>query len=603
MRSSIRLGLKHRLLIPTSIVLTLSIVGLSLILIGNQQYQLGKLETTILTTGEQTSKESDKQFHSLESKVGNNLQELALSAGESLSDSTRKALQTEIEKIQTDLEKNLQENAQSTVQLLARVAPSAILSKNFIDLVAYTKSATANADVVYATYLRPDGSALTHFINRKDPLIQQYLKNGKGRRKIDKVLDASRKDNLVITVTHPVELDGQLLGKAILCVNRSATIKKMNSLSRRFTALAQQNSEKVAKLLGTESNKVTKNIRAELAKVSSQNKKSNRTLNQTVHTSLSTLRKKTIQLVSGVGSCTIVAVVLILFFLISGISNNIVGVINDLGRSAKEVTAAADQVSDFSDHLARSAGDQSSAIQEATATLQTMEKSGKDASRLTAGSAKLMETNIINSSASLQSLVKLTREMAQIESDSDQIRQIIKTIDEIAFQTNLLALNAAVEAARAGEAGAGFAVVADEVRNLAIRSTEAARNTQELLNTTITGIGESAHTIKLINNDFEGIIESATMIGEKTVLITEASRDNAEGITQLRITSETLDVETHHIADTAEASAKAAKTLLDEAQELRDFVDRLSSIVNGDNNESNPSIHTATVHAAPRPVV
>lgn len=49
----------------------------------------------------------------------------------------------------------------------------------------------------------------------------------------------------------------------------------------------------------------------------------------------------------------------------------------------------------------------------------------------------------------------------------DQLAELIRSIDEIAFQTNLLALNAAIEAARAVESGREFASTAADLRDLA----------------------------------------------------------------------------------------------------------------------------------------
>ncbi len=64
---------------------------------------------------------------------------------------------------------------------------------------------------------------------------------------------------------------------------------------------------------------------------------------------------------------------------------------------------------------------------------------------------------------------------------TQQIGEIIATVNNLADQSRMLALNASVEAARAGEEGKGFAVVAMEVRNLADQNRDATVQVREIL--------------------------------------------------------------------------------------------------------------------------
>lgn len=78
-------------------------------------------------------------------------------------------------------------------------------------------------------------------------------------------------------------------------------------------------------------------------------------------------------------------------------------------------------------------------------------------------------------------LGSFSKTIAGLKENSENIRGILKMVEEFSDQTNLLALNAAIEAARAGEAGRGFAVVADEVRTLSVKVSDATRQISDFI--------------------------------------------------------------------------------------------------------------------------
>lgn len=154
-----------------------------------------------------------------------------------------------------------------------------------------------------------------------------------------------------------------------------------------------------------------------------------------------------------------------------------------LKTNADQTTGTAAELTDASRTLAEKASAQAASLEEAGASLVQIASMAKRNAEHAQTAKTLAASARQSAEAGTREMQEMTAAMADIKASSDNVADILKTIEEIAFQTNLLALNAAVEAARAGEAGAGFSVVAEEVRNLARRSSVAAQETSVKLAT------------------------------------------------------------------------------------------------------------------------
>ena len=206
---------------------------------------------------------------------------------------------------------------------------------------------------------------------------------------------------------------------------------------------------------------------------------------------------------------------------------------SNINNVEHKVFGHAQSLSNSSHLLAEGATDQAAAVEELSATTEDLARSAEKNIKMATemrDNAHLTGDQVNLSSHQMEQLISA---MTDISDTSQQIANIISTIENIAFQTNILALNAAVEASRAGEAGKGFAVVANEVRDLAAKSDQAAKETKELIENSVQAAGRGSRIVDEVSTSLKKTLTLVTQSNNAVEEFADAVQIEATAISQV----------------------------------------------------------------------
>ncbi len=247
-------------------------------------------------------------------------------------------------------------------------------------------------------------------------------------------------------------------------------------------------------------------------------------------------------------------------------------VVVDIKNASGQVRVGAEEITLGNANLSQRTEQQAAALEETSSTMNEINSTTEQTSHNAREADQLAKGASGTAEQGKRVVTEAVAAVKAIEDSSKQMANIISVIDEIAFQTNLLALNASVEAARAGEQGKGFAVVADEVRTLASRSAQAASEIKGLIEDSMVKVDQGTKSVHDSGEALEEIVASinkvATIVGE----ISNASQEQAMGISEVSKTVISMDDITQQNSALVEESAAASESLSDQARTLDSLI-------------------------------
>lgn len=248
--------------------------------------------------------------------------------------------------------------------------------------------------------------------------------------------------------------------------------------------------------------------------------------------------------------------------------DNVSKIIQQAKEEALSVAERASEISANNQELSERTQKQAVSVEEVSAAIQEMTAIINQNAENTAKVNELAKWAVDAAKEGGKVAMDAISSIERIEKTSNRISEIINLVNEITFQTKLLSLNAAVEAARAGEQGKGFAVIGAEIRDLAIRSTEAAKDIRVLIEESGAKVSEGINFVNSTAENLQKIIDHITKVSKLIAEIASASKQQTEGIEQTNKTVMEINKVVQQNAAFVEELTSASEKLSSEADIL-----------------------------------
>jgi len=269
-------------------------------------------------------------------------------------------------------------------------------------------------------------------------------------------------------------------------------------------------------------------------------------------------------------------------------SQNVASASVELNSNADQMASASHEVVGQANTVATASEEMSTTSMNIANSCHRAAESSNQASKTAQAGAGIVRNTVDGMTRIADKVRSSATVVEQLGTRSDQIGEIVATIEDIADQTNLLALNAAIEAARAGEQGRGFAVVADEVRALAERTSRATREIGDMIKNIQSetrkavsamedgvrevqqGTIEAARSGQALEEILEKINEVTVQISQIATAAEEQTATTREISNNIQQISSVVEMSAKGSVDISQSSAKLSQLSVD----LQDMVRR-----------------------------